>query len=173
MSHAVGVVRRIGRDRLGVPAHSWTTASVYDPGMMPNRPSGSKLRTIVPGGSDEELVARMARKDADAATELFRRLSPLVYGLLHRITGVPEDAEEVLVDSFHQAWSQARLYDRERATVTGWLLNIARSRALDARARRQHGGSRPGVTRLYARRERAGPLPRRRRPRHRLGCAGA
>jgi RNA polymerase sigma-70 factor (ECF subfamily) len=89
--------------------------------------------------SDDALIHRMARQDTDAATELFRRLSPLVYALAHRITGVPEDAEEVLVDSFHQAWSQAHRYDARRASVTGWLLNIARSRALDhvrARGRR-------------------------------------
>lgn len=92
------------------------------------------------GDTDDALVARIAGEDTDAARELFRRLSSSVFALARRITGVREDAEEVLIDTFHQAWSQAHRYDAKRATVTGWILNIARSRALDqvrARRRRQ------------------------------------
>lgn len=81
---------------------------------------------------------RMARRDLQAARELYRRLSPLVYSLAWKITGREEDAEEVLVDAFHQAWIRADRYDPTRATVTGWILNIARSRAIDLiRARRR------------------------------------
>jgi RNA polymerase sigma-70 factor (ECF subfamily) len=80
----------------------------------------------------------MSQGDRNAAGELFRRLSPRVYPLVLRITGNPEDGEEVLVDAFQQAWSQAHLYDPQRATVMAWLLSIARSRALDlVRARRR------------------------------------
>ena len=96
----------------------------------PSRPNPPR-RPSAPGEADDTLVARMARQDTGAARELFRRLSPLVYALAHRITGVREDAEDVLIDAFHQAWSQAHLYDAGRATVTGWVLNIARSRAID------------------------------------------
>jgi len=106
----------------------------------PSRPLSPPSGPRAPGEADVALLARMARQDTGAASELFRRLSPLVYAVAHRITGVREDAEEVLVDSFYQAWSQAHLYDARRATVTGWILNIARSRALDqvrARRRRQ------------------------------------
>jgi RNA polymerase sigma-70 factor (ECF subfamily) len=61
-----------------------------------------------------------------------------VYSLACQITSLEEDAEEVLIDSFHQAWTQAGRYDSARATVTGWILNIARSRAIDqVRARRR------------------------------------
>lgn len=80
----------------------------------------------------------MARGKIEAARELYRRLSPLVYSLTCQITGLQEDAEEVLVDAFQQAWAQAGQYDPARATVTGWILNIARSRGIDqVRARRR------------------------------------
>jgi RNA polymerase sigma-70 factor (ECF subfamily) len=90
--------------------------------------------------ADESLVARMAGGSASAAREMYRRLSPLVFSLAIQITGCEEDAEEVLIDSFMQIWTQAGRYDRSRATVTGWVVNIARSRAIDrvrARRRRQ------------------------------------
>lgn len=78
-----------------------------------------------------ELVGRMAAGDTQALRELYRRLSPLVHALACQITGTEQDGEEVLVDTFHQAWSQASRYDPSRASVTGWLVNIARSRGLD------------------------------------------
>lgn len=80
---------------------------------------------------DAALVARMAGGDSAALQDLYRRLSPLAYALALRITGNEADAEEALVDCFHQAWRQAARYDPARATPTGWILNIARSRAID------------------------------------------
>ena len=95
-----------------------------------------------PSPTDAELVARMAGGNAQALRELYRRLAGLIYSVALRIGGVDEDAEETLVDSFHQAWAHAGLYDPSRGTVTGWIVNIARSRAIDrlrAHHRRQRG----------------------------------
>ncbi len=104
------------------------------------RPSPAEPETDAPepSPSDVELVDRMAHGRIQAARELYRRLSPLAYSLACQITGLEEDAEEVLVDAFQQAWAQAAQYDPARATVTGWILNITRSRAIDqVRARRR------------------------------------
>lgn len=88
--------------------------------------------------SDADLVAAMAAGSAAAARDLFSRLGPIVYGLALRIERNAQDAEEVLIDTFHQAWMQADDYQTGRGTVLGWLLNIARSRAIDRlRARRR------------------------------------
>jgi RNA polymerase sigma-70 factor (ECF subfamily) len=84
-----------------------------------------------PPSNDHELLIRMANGSVQAARELYRRLSPLVYSLACKITGREEDAEEVLIDAFHQAWVQASRYDPSRATITGWILSITRSRAID------------------------------------------
>ena len=101
-------------------------------------PRGAAANRPTDGASLEELVQRMVEGGTDAVRELYRRLSPLVYSVAYRVTGTVEDAEEVLVDTFHQAWGRAAVFDRERATVEGWLLNIARSRAIDRiRARRR------------------------------------
>ncbi len=81
--------------------------------------------------SDVDLVREMAEGDPDALRDLYRRHSSRAYSLALRIGGNEADAQEVLVDSFHQVWRQANQYDASRASVAGWVLNIPRSRAID------------------------------------------
>jgi RNA polymerase sigma-70 factor (ECF subfamily) len=90
-----------------------------------------------PERDDTYLLHRIAAGDGDALTELFDRHSPVVLGLLVRIVGGRAEAEEVLQEVFLQAWMQADRYDEERATPRGWLLMLARSRALDRLRRRE------------------------------------
>ena len=48
-----------------------------------------------------------------------------------RITANRETAEEVTVDVFHDVWRRAARYQEADGTVLGWLMNQARSRAID------------------------------------------
>jgi RNA polymerase sigma-70 factor (ECF subfamily) len=48
-----------------------------------------------------------------------------------RITGNRETAEEVTVDVFHDVWRRAAAYDPAGGSVVGWIMNQARSRAID------------------------------------------
>lgn len=82
-------------------------------------------------GSDENLVRRVAAGDSDAFAALFDRQSPGALGLLIKILGSRGEAEEVLQEVFLQVWRRAGAYDPERASVRGWVLLLARSRALD------------------------------------------
>ena len=59
-------------------------------------------------------MTEMATGSTAALQELFRRVAPLVYALAVRIERNEADAEEVLVDSFYQAWRQAGDYDSWR-----------------------------------------------------------
>ena len=48
-----------------------------------------------------------------------------------RITANRETAEELTVDVFHDVWRRAARYDAANGTVLGWIMNQARSRAID------------------------------------------
>ncbi len=80
---------------------------------------------------DLALVQRVLDRRQEALAELYDRYAPLLLAVARRILGSPADAEEVLQESFLQAWNQAERYDSGRSSVSTWLVLIARSRALD------------------------------------------
>jgi len=107
---------------------------VFNPNVM------SALSNSVPDTDDDlSLVLGMARGDESAATALYDRHGAVMYGLALRLVREPADAEEVVLDTFSQAWREAARFDVTRGSVLGWLTTILRSRALDlirARGRR-------------------------------------
>lgn len=90
---------------------------------------------------DAELVAAMAGGDREGAlAEFYQRYAGRVMALLVKMLGSRAIAEERLQDVFVELWRRAPQYDRGRASVSTWVITIARSRALDtlrARARRR------------------------------------
>src|SRR5712691_5062046 len=98
--------------------------------------------------ADRALVERMAGCDERALGELYDRHGGPVYSLALAIVGERADAEEVVADSFGQAWRTAEQFDPARGTVTAWLATITRTRALDlvrARGRRARALTRAAV----------------------------
>ncbi len=89
---------------------------------------------------DTQLLGRCAAGDRQAFARFFERHAAVVLGVLVRMLGRREEAEEILQEAFLQAWEQAGRYRPERATPRGWLLMLARSRAIDRlRAARARG----------------------------------
>lgn len=86
--------------------------------------------------SDEELVGRVAGGDRGAFAALYDRLAPRVFGLLLRLVRNQADAEDVLQDTFLRVWELAPRFDGGRCPAAGWVLMIARCRAVDRLRRR-------------------------------------
>jgi RNA polymerase sigma-70 factor, ECF subfamily len=77
------------------------------------------------------LVQAMAAGDQRALHALYERTHRLVFTVIVRITGNRETAEELTLDVFHDAWRRASTYDPAAGSVVGWIMNQARSRAID------------------------------------------
>jgi RNA polymerase sigma-70 factor (ECF subfamily) len=77
------------------------------------------------------LVDAVAAGDQRALHTLFERTHRLVFTLSVRITNNRETADEVTLDVFHDVWRRAAQYDPRDGSVVGWIMNQARSRAID------------------------------------------
>jgi RNA polymerase sigma-70 factor, ECF subfamily len=91
------------------------------------------------------LVQSIAAGDQLALHALYERAHRVVFTLTMRITANREIAEELTIDIFHEVWRRASRYDAANGTVLGWIMNQARSRAIDRlrfenRKKRSHGG---------------------------------
>lgn len=89
------------------------------------------------GCRDARLMPRIAAGDERALQELYDRYSGPVYAIARQVLRQAADAEEVVVDTFWEIWRKADRYDPSRGSVAGYVLLLARSRAIDLRRRMQ------------------------------------
>ena len=87
--------------------------------------------------ADTDVLRRLATGDREAVGELYDRYAARVLGLAYRIVRNSSDAEDVVQEVFSQAWRTAPSYEPSRGTVAGWLLMMARTRAIDRLRARQ------------------------------------
>ena len=101
--------------------------------------------------ADADVLRRLAAGDREAVAELYDRHAARVLGLAYRIVRNTSDAEDVVQDVFAQAWRTAPNYEASRGTVAGWLLMMARTRAIDrlrSRQTRRDAGPEPDPERV-------------------------
>lgn len=77
------------------------------------------------------IVESIAGGDQRALHSLYEQMHRIVFTLIMRITGNRETAEELTLDVFHDVWRRAPAYDPAGGSVVGWIMNQARSRAID------------------------------------------
>jgi RNA polymerase sigma-70 factor (ECF subfamily) len=82
-------------------------------------------------GADVALLERVIARDPNALGELYDAYNRLLFGLVLRILRNRDEAEDVLQDVFVQAWTRASTYHRALGSPAGWLVGIARNRAID------------------------------------------
>ena len=105
----------------------------------------AKSKAPVPEQDWAMLVQSIAAGDQLALHALYERAHRVVFTLIVRITANQETAEELTIDVFHDVWRRASGYDAANGTVLGWIMNQARSRAIDrlrfeSRKKRSHDG---------------------------------
>jgi len=82
------------------------------------------------------LIERIVARDESALAALYDRYAAMLSSVLNRILRDTQAAEEILQDIFYQLWRTAAQYDPARGSLPGWLLVIARNRAISRLRRR-------------------------------------
>jgi RNA polymerase sigma-70 factor (ECF subfamily) len=116
---------------------------------------------VITENPDSHLLRRIAAGDKAALAAFYDRHAARVLGLLLRILGDRDDAEDVLQETLWQVWQQAARYDPARSNPDNWLTLLARSRALDFRRRRSPSADPPAAEDRVAEADPAGGLERR------------
>ena len=100
-----------------------------------DRPSQRAASTI-----DPSLLARVAKGDHQAFSQLYDHSSTLLFTLAIRILGNHDEAAELLQDVYLEVWRKVSRYDVGRGTPAAWLVTLTKSRAIDRlRARAARG----------------------------------
>jgi RNA polymerase sigma-70 factor (ECF subfamily) len=87
--------------------------------------------------TDAAAVALARDGDSEAFKALVERHSRAVYRLAHRMTGSPQDAEDVVQETFLRAYRQLGRFE-SRANFGTWLHRIAVNCSIDVIRARKH-----------------------------------
>lgn len=77
------------------------------------------------------LLQAVARKDRAAFQVLYEGTAPKLFAIVLRILRDRAPAEDVLQDVFLRIWQNAAGFSAEAGPAMGWLVAIARNRAID------------------------------------------
>ncbi len=95
-------------------------------------PSGPE---VSPRAQLVALLLASAEGDEASFSELYRRTSAKLFGVVLRICANRGMAEDVLVEVYLTIWRRAGAFDAGRASPITWMATIARNRAIDAMRR--------------------------------------
>lgn len=103
-------------------------------------------------GGDDDLAWWFQASDESALRLLYERFGAAVLHLAFAAVGNRADAEDVVQATFVAAWEGRDGYRRDRGSLLGWLLGIARRKAADiVRARVRQDRATDSVRRTTAR----------------------
>ena len=87
--------------------------------------------------SDEVLMKDISRRHPEALTELYGRHSKRLRATIDGVVHEESEVDDVLQEIFLQVWEDAGRYSPKAGRPLGWMVTIARRRAIDRLRRRQ------------------------------------
>lgn len=85
---------------------------------------------------DEMLMQEITQRRQRALKELYSRYSRSLRALIGSVVHEESEADDVLQESFLQIWREAHHYSPKAGKPLGWVITIARRRAIDRVRRR-------------------------------------
>jgi len=87
--------------------------------------------------TDETLIARIQARDEPALALLMNRHKALLRTVISRVVHTDADVDDTLQDVFIELWNRSHLFDVTKGKILGWVITMARRRAIDRVRRRQ------------------------------------
>ncbi len=81
--------------------------------------------------SEAHLLARVAKKDAEAFGEFYERTSPVLFSVAKSILIDAALAEDVLQEVYLQIWEKAEVFDPALGKPISWAIALTRNKCLD------------------------------------------
>ncbi|HEY2341559.1 MAG TPA: sigma-70 family RNA polymerase sigma factor [Chthoniobacteraceae bacterium] len=99
--------------------------------------SHNQLADRVENLSDEELMAAVQQQNEEALEQLHRRHAATLRAVIVRVLHNEHSAEDLLQEVFLEIWRLANRYSQEKGKALGWMITLARRRAIDRLRREQ------------------------------------
>ena len=89
------------------------------------------------GASDESLMKAITHRKQTALNELYQRYGTRLRSVIGNVVHEEADADDVLQEIMLQIWKEADHYSPKAGKPLGWVVTLARRRAIDRVRRRQ------------------------------------
>jgi RNA polymerase sigma-70 factor (ECF subfamily) len=87
--------------------------------------------------SDTELMLGIQAEDPDALSQLYDRYNGILKALILRVIHNEAEAEDLLQEIFMEIWKQSKNFSAQKGKPLGWMVTLARRRAIDALRKKQ------------------------------------
>jgi RNA polymerase sigma-70 factor (ECF subfamily) len=93
---------------------------------------------IEPGEpTDLELMQGIQAEDPEALTKLYDRYNGILKALILRVVHNDAEADDLLQEIFMEVWNQAKNFSPNKGKPLGWMVTLARRRAIDGLRKKQ------------------------------------
>jgi len=93
---------------------------------------------LAPGEpTDLELMQAIQREDSEALAQLYDRYNGILKALILRVIHNESEADDLLQEIFMEIWNQAKNFSAQKGKPLGWMVTLARRRAIDGLRKKQ------------------------------------
>src|ERR1700759_1872013 len=87
--------------------------------------------------TDLELLQRIPQEEPDALSLLYDRYNGILKALILRVIHNDAEADDLLQEIFMEIWNQAKNFSAQKGKPLGWMVTLARRRAIDGLRKKQ------------------------------------
>ena len=93
---------------------------------------------LEPGApTDLELMQAIQREEPEALSQLYDRYNGILKALILRVIHNEAEADDLLQEIFMEIWNQAKNFSAQKGKPLGWMVTLARRRAIDGLRKKQ------------------------------------